>query len=242
MSEGIRVRLSRVAGETPRRVLDHPLVLPATMGTLSIEEESLHTEYTTVSAGQFSQGAQGGSVARQLRTTDIETLTLTWDAAWLVRRGLDPERVRRELEAVLRSHKAVELLVTLGDGGPPELRVYCTLRTIKRELRPGETDTRYYTVSIKEWRDPSVKRRGQKEGRKPGVTFPLTVKLKATDTLHSLAHEYYGRYEFWRDIRDANGSPKRFGQNTPLVKLGRFKVGSKIKMPIIQSSQPKSLG
>jgi nucleoid-associated protein YgaU len=73
-----------------------------------------------------------------------------------------------------------------------------------------------------------------KESRKPGVKFPTTVKIKSSDTLQSLAHEFYGRYEFWRDIRDDNGISKKFGQNTRLVTLPKYKVGSKIKLPKIK--------
>lgn len=237
MSEGVRCRLSRIPGETPKGVLDAALVMPALLGDIEIEEEAQHTEYSTVSAGQFSQGAQGGSTARMLRAITLEGLTLEWDASWLVEHGQDPETVRGALAAILRSKKPVELLLTLRPtdaSASPELRMNVTFRTVKRVLKAGEGDTRYYTIGIKEWRDPTVERRGTKEGRKPGVKFPTTHPLKSTDTLNSLAHEYYGRYEFWRDIRDDNGISKKFGQNTHLIDLAKYKVGSKIKLPKIK--------
>lgn len=236
MRQGIRCRLSRIPGETPKGVLDSPLTLPAVLGKIEVEEEAQHTEYSTVSAGQFSQGAQGGSDARMLRSLTLEALTLEWDAKWLTEHGLDSDAVRGSLYAILRSKKAVEMLLILDPSDPSstEERWNVTFRSVQRVLREQEPDTRYYTIAIKEWRDPSVERRGSKEGRKPGVKFPATHALTDTDTLQSLSHEFYGRYDFWRDIRDANGISKRFGQNTRLVTLSRYKVGSNIKLPKIK--------
>lgn len=233
--EGLRVRFARVPGETPADVLRSPLWLPAVIGNFTFEESALHSEYDTVSAGQFSSPAQGDETARQLRTTDLDTLTVEWDPSWLVQRGLDPARVRRDLYAILRSKKPVELLATLqlgNDDVDPELRMRVTIRSIRREMRSGEADTRYYTLSLSEWRDPSIERRGHQESRKPGVKLPTTHRLDANDTLQSLAHEFYGRYDRWRWIRDANGiSPKSAGAKTTLVHLVRYKVGSKVKIP-----------
>lgn len=232
--EGLIAKFSRIPGVTPKGVLDSPLRLPAVLNSVAIEEESQHSEYDTVSAGQFSQGAQGGSVARKLRGLDLEALTLDHDAAWLVESGQDPDEVKATLYAILRSHEAVEMMLVVKFGeSEPLLRINCTFRSVREELKPQEIDTLYFVLSIKEWRDPSVERKGEKEGRKPGVKFPTTKKLDSNDTLNSLAHEYYGRYEFWRDIRDTNGITKQFGQSTPLVQLARFKVGSTIKLPKI---------
>lgn len=238
MRDGVRCRLSRIPGETPKGVLDAPLTLPAVIGALEVEEEAQHSEYTTVSAGQFSQGAQGGGDARMLRALSLEALTLEWDAKWLVEHGLDPEVVRGSLYAILRSKKPVEMLLILdpNDAASAEERWNITFRSVSRVMREQEPDTRYYTIGIKEWRDPSVQRRGSKEGRKPGVKFPATHELTDTDTLQSLSHEFYGRYDFWRDIRGANGISTRFGQNTPLVTLSRYKVGSNVKLPKIKVS------
>jgi nucleoid-associated protein YgaU len=137
----------------------------------------------------------------------------------------------------LRSKKPVHMLVTLSPHPlpRPELDMLVTLRRLTRELRPGERDTRYMSIDFKEWRDSSVRRRQHEapgSSRKRGVKLPTTHKLKATDTLYSLAHEYYGTYGPWRLIRDANGIPKRFGAKTKIVTLpGHFKVGHKLKIP-----------
>lgn len=237
MSEGARCRFSRIPGQTPKGVLDSSLTLPAVIGNLELEEEAQHTDYTTLSAGQFSERAQGGTVARMLRAINVEGLTLDWSAAWLVEQGLTAEAVKGALAQVLRSKKPVEMLLMVGTDPTvePMVRMNVTFRGLKWTLRTQENDTRYLNLTIKEWRDASVERKGTVEGRKPGVKFPATHALNKTDTLQSLAHEFYGTYSLWRDIRDANGISKKFGQKTPLVKLDRYKTGSIIKLPKIKA-------
>jgi LysM repeat protein len=231
-SEGAIARFDAIKGVTGKGVLDEPLRLPAVLNTITVSEEAAHTEYDTVSAGQFSMPSQGGASARKLRGLDLETLTVSYPARFLVERNLDADDVRDRLFAILRSKKPVMLTLVVRWGEPkPLVRMSITFRSISEELRPGESDTRYFTITIKEWRDTSVDRKSSKASRKPGVTLPTTHKLSATDTLESLAFEYYGSYGDWRAIRDANGISKRFGQAVALVKLGRYKVGSTVKVP-----------
>jgi hypothetical protein len=195
--EGLRVRLRRIPGETPKNVLRSALILPAVMRGFSWTEEAQHAEYDTVRAGQFSQPAMGPATARQLRTVDdVETLTVEWDAPWLVEQGLDPDDVYRDLFAVLRSRRAVELLVTPKFTERSVLRMNVTIR----------------------------------RGAGRSTTLPTTHKLTADDTLHSLAQHYYHSALAAVDIARANGIGK-WGRKTPLVKMHRFKVGSKVKIP-----------
>jgi nucleoid-associated protein YgaU len=242
MSEGARCRFMRIPGETPKGILDQPMVLPAVLNALELTEESHHTEYETVQAGQFSQGNQGGSVARMLRAIQLEGLVLGWDAPWLVEAGVSEDEVRAMLAAVLRSHKPVEMLLLIDEASPAFVRMDVTFRSLSLTSKPGEPDTTYFTVQVKEWRDPRVERKGNREGRKPGVRFPTTVELNDTDTLESLAHEYYGTYSSWRAIREANGISTKFGQSTPLVTLPAYKVGSRIKLPKIEVTVPVAKG
>lgn len=239
-AEGVIAKFQAIKGETPKGVLDSPLRLPAVIGNITAEEESNHSEYETVADGQFSQAQQGGGNARMLRALDgLEAIALNYDAPFLVETGQDPADVKNRLTAILRSHKAVEMMLVPRFGDAPLLRMYVTFRSVREELRQQENDTLYFVVSIKEWRNPSVERKGSthKAARKPGVQFPTTKKLDANDTLHSLSNDYYGSYEFWRDIRAANGITPKFGQSTPLVQLPRFKVGSVIKLPKIATGK-----
>lgn len=226
---GLRVRFKRIRGVTAKGVLESALYLPVVLNDFSFEETADHRDYTTVSAGEFSVPAPGPASARMLRTTSLETLTLDWYrfARWLVARGRDPQEVRAELFRIMRSRTPFELLAALDvHSGPEELRMNATLRGISRVLRPGEADTRYYTLDVKEWRDNAVKRRGQgSSGR-----LPTTAKLTAQTTLSSLSKHFYGSGASWRLIAAANGI-KSWGASTPLVESKRFKVGDKVKIP-----------
>lgn len=227
-------RFAPIKHITRKAALGRRIWLPAMLNTFPVAERALHNEYDTLSAGQFSQPSMGGPNARQLRTLTADTIVVHFDAPWLVATGQHPYELRRRLSGILRYRDPVHLLVTINPNpwrSPPELDMFCTLREESKEVRPGEVEARYITLTISEWRDPQNRRRSS-SSRKHGVPLPATHKLKATDTLSSLSFEYYGRYDWWRFIRDANGIPKRFGMKTRLVTLpGRWKVGYKVKIP-----------
>lgn len=226
--EGLRVRLSRVRGLTAKGLLTKPLYLPVVMGPFTVSEEAAHREYETHSAGQFSVPAQGPATARMLRDLgDLETMALDWQAPWLIE-WRDPQEVKRELNGILRSRTPVELLAILRlGGGPEEVRMLVTLRRNQVELRPGEADTRYWTVSVKEYRRTEAERRTA-DARKDKL--PTRHKLTATDTLESLATKYHHTRSTWRDIANGNGL-RSWGARTPIVNSSQFKVGDYIKIP-----------
>lgn len=226
---GIRLRLRAIPGLTPKAILRKPLRLPCVLGPdFEVGEEALHTDFDTVGAGQFSSPA-GGRKAPQLKTLSFDALTLTWDAKWLVFPDTTPQEVRRELNEILRSRQPVELFAFLGPHGTgEELRMYATLRGLNRILRHGESDTRYYSLSWKQYRNPVVRRRGRGGGSK---RLPARHKLKSGDTLRSLAKRYYGTRELWLFLASENGI-KGWGGETPLVKMNRYEVGDQIKIPV----------
>lgn len=227
MPEGLRVRLSRARGLTKKGVLNEPMYLPVVLGPFNFTEEALHEEYQTVSAGQFSVPGQGGATARQLRDLSLETLTLDWKARWLIEYK-DPQDVRRELNAVLRAKTPVELLAILRwGGGPEELRMLVTLRSLSRELRPGEADTRYYSLALREYR----KTVADKKADSRFDNLPTRHRLTADDTLTSLALRYHHTALSWRSIRSANGL-STWGPRTPLWKHAKFKVGDYAVIPV----------
>lgn len=226
--DGLRVTLSAIPGETPAGILSSELTLPAVLRTFGWTEEAEHSEYTTVRDGQFSQPSQGDATARRLRgIDDIETLTLLYDPPWLVEQGLDPRDVYSDLFGVLRSRRAVELLVMspLEDHAILHLDG-CTIRSITVQMREGEPDTRYYNLKLVEWRGATVERRGTGSSSK----LPTTHKLAAGDTLYSLSMRYYKTALRAEALKDANAI-RGWGSKTPLVEMSRFKVGSKFKIP-----------
>jgi hypothetical protein len=107
-------------------------------------------------------------------------------------------------------------------------------RRVTRTLKPGEKDTRYYTLEIKEWRDNSLTRRKAKEG-------PRTATLFASTTLYDLARIFYGSASMWREIARANGITN-WGPSTPLVQSKRFVIGDKLTIPEIELRQVRVPG
>lgn len=226
--EGLRVRLSRIPGQTPKGLLSKPMYLPALLDGFANVETALHSEYTTIADGEFSQPAMGDASARSLRTPDdMETLTVEWDPPWLVEQGQDPKVVRDTLFAILRSKRPVAILVTPKLGGDTVfMNMNITFRQLAERMKPGEPDSLYFSITPKEWRDNSVERSG--EGR--GSTLPTTHKIDEDDSLYSLSQFFYHSAAGAPDIARANGI-KNFGKKTALVKHPRFKVGSKLKIP-----------
>lgn len=233
---GLVARITPIKNITSPAVLKQKLYLPCILNTLTIAETALWNDYNTVSAGQFSQPGAGGRDAQQLKTATIDTLTLAWDAKWMVVTNQSDRVIVDTLQRILRARQPVMLMInwTPKADKTPEFFEAVTLRTSSKDIRPGEADTRYLTVAIEQWRDATTGRRGSTTGdgsRKRGVSLPATVKLAATDTLDSLSYAYYGTYAGWRTIRDANGITKKFGAKTAIVGLAKWKVGSKIKIP-----------
>lgn len=241
-SEGMLFRFGPIKGITPTSVIDHRIWLPAVLNTFTVAEDKLHNEYDTLSAGQFSQAATGGQNAPRLRTSSVDSILVDWDPSWIVASGQDPSQLRSSLYKILRSGKPVHLLATFHPHPPPhpEFDGHVTIRSISKDVRSGENESRYLTLAISEWRDPSVKRRRHNPkddvSRKHGVVLPTTHRLTADDTLSNLSYEYYGRYDRWRNIRDANKMPKKIGAKDLIVRLGgKWKIGAKIKIPNIGS-------
>lgn len=230
--EGFRYRFARIPGVTPKALLPVPFYLPVALNELTVEEDLIHSDYDTVSAGEYSVAGPGGLAVRKLRTADLETLTIDWHryARWLSNPAATPAQVQAKIIALARGKHPFELLIVqgvyFGLGTPEELRMNITIRHLTKVAKPGEADTRYWTLQIKEWRDNGTGRRGI--GSAPHL--PTTHLLTEKDTLQSLAKHYYGAYGAWRTIANANGV-RNWGPTTELVKLAKFKIGDKVKIP-----------
>jgi len=70
--------------------------------------------------------------------------------------------------------------------------------------------------------------------------LPTTHELVDTDTLESLAFEYYGAYEGWLAIAEANGF-RSWGFSTPIMQSTRYAKGGTLKIPAWQPATSKQL-
>lgn len=221
---GLRLRMRAVHGLTPRHVLRQPLVLPVVVGEFTVEEEFLWEDFGTVGAGERSSPASGKH-ASGLQGFDIESLTISWDPRWLVNPGLSPRKVRRTLMEIGRKRAVFDCLAINRPGADyAEFSGYARLARLARTLKPGEPDTRYLTISVKQYRPMNAPR------RRHGPRLPTTHRLDANDTLRSLAAHYYGDGSMWRLIANANGL-RNWGSEDPIVQTKRFNVGDRIKIP-----------
>lgn len=238
--QGLRIRFARVRGVTTKGVLTRAIVLPVALGDFSVDEAANHGDYSTVADGDYSVPVGGEGTAkdqffgaRGKRTLTCSTFTYDYDVPW-IQSEANQAKFRVELFKLMRSKAPFELLAHVPGSGKEELRMKATLRSIRRVLKPGEADTRYYEMEIVEWRDTSMERRrgisAVHEGRN-GHKLPTTHKLKAATTLASLAIEYYGSSTAWKTIAKANNL-SHWGAGTPIHESKRFKVGDKVKIPV----------
>lgn len=239
--DGFRVKFSRIPGSTANGVLSSAVILPCILGEFSVTEDFDWRDYTTIGSGQFSAPAAGGPTDRLLRKTDLDTMTIDWHAyaTFLTNPDLTPAEAKRMVYEIGRSHSPFTLLVDEQLGvGEEELRMNATIRSITRTTRPGEADTRYYTLTISEWRNNEISRRGEGGGARK---LPTTATLNADTTLAGLANFYYAGVPVsigWRAIARANNITN-WGANTPLVRSKRFKAGQKVKIPATPSFATK---
>jgi hypothetical protein len=238
---GLNVRLSAIPGVTKRGVLPTELYLPVVIGQeFRYAKSGGHNNYDSVSAGEFSQAIAGEKAPKLLTIDQLDTVAMIWEPRWVTNPGQGYERVPDELEKTLDSRQPFQLLIW-NAGERPDINCWATLRSFEPQVRHGEPDARYFTLSFSQYRRPIVKRLGKGKGsgggggasrkkgkRRPGL--PTKHVLKATDTLRSLSERYYGTGSGWRVIADKNGV-NRWGSEDPLVDMSRFRVGSKVIIP-----------
>lgn len=228
------VRMKRIHGVTPRSVLRHPLYLPVVVGDeFAVGEDSGHTDFVTIGGGEYSHPP--AKKGRMLKSFDLSTMSLTWDAHFLAYRGVKPHKLREHLTKILRSEKPVHLIAKLKGARHPEFDGPVTLRSMTARLTAGEPDTRYYDLSFREHRNLSVGKR--RHGNAP---LPVKHKLHAADTLRGLAFRYYGDGGQWGEIALANGI-SRWGSEDLLVNMGRYRVGNPITIPEKPEDDPTTL-
>ena len=241
----LRVRISRIPGVTPKKVLPRFVVFGAVLGDFEWSEAAEWRDFSTVSGGQRTQPAGGkGQQGRQLRTLSLEVLTqwgskLPYENPWAPRGVV----VRRELQEILRARAPFRMVATMEEAyrSPgAELRMDATLRSLSQVIRHGQPDSRYLSLEIVEYRSAHVDRR--KRGRTDRL--PTRHKIAKGDTLRKLAKRYYkGKGHFWSAIKRANGGGngllKSYG---PDEKLDKLLKGKQKTLRIPEPPDPKPLG
>lgn len=221
---------------------------------LSYEVQHSHTDYDTVSAGQFSR--RGGP---QLRTVGFDTLFVDQGSYTILDEDPVIEEAIDTLQAICASGSPFLLTCAheLPPGGyltwsetqaGPELQMAATLRTVRVTEKAGEPDARYATVTFVEYRAPIVGR--QRLGKRPGRRkFPRKVKLQSDGrafdedrreigspplaplTLRVLARHFYRDPSMWRQIARANGVTDWGGDHALILHSKYRRDGGTITVP-----------
>lgn len=231
--DGLRVRLAPISGVTPRAALADKVYFPAVTGDFEFTETASHTDYRTVSGGEFSAPAGGPPTSRDLRRFDLTVIAprAVGMDPWLVDYTATFDQVHRALFDVLRGRQPVDFLASIDLTGQSELACDVTIRSVSRKLTHAQGGYRYFSVSFAEWRDTSLRRRSTTAAPETlAAVLPTKHKLVAADTAESLARRYYGHAELSVIILSANNIPK-WGRSTALVKSAKLKVGQSITIP-----------
>lgn len=252
--DGLRIILERIPGLTKKGVLStRYLFTVPPLNNFSRTRSHSHTEYETLSAGQFSR--PGG---RELMAIQFETMFVAYKPNWgLVDEDANwnpnPRLLTWELEDIVDS--GTPFVFTAYDPVFPqrnEFRMWATLRSIEVDMRAGEDDARYINVSFREFRDPTVIERGRKKAKGHTHRLPTTVEVHKDGsarelsskgkhgtlipgkpmTLALLAKHFYGETSQWRKIVAVNGHLKNWPQNTSLGQLAVKRYRG--KLPVVK--------
>lgn len=189
-----------------------------------------HNDQPTVGNGEVSSPGSGPD----LRTVSYSTMFLDWQPEWssVKKAGWtpDPQRFIRSLKTIKDEGRPFHLLANqavLRDSY--DIDYAATLRSLHWELRSGEDDGYYVTVSFKEFRSQQIQVYLVGAAQHHDLPAAISIAGIATNvnTLSKLATKYYGDPSKFRIIASYNGLSKMLNQpNTVLTlsNVGRPKI------------------
>lgn len=174
--DGLKIILRGVPNLTDPDVLDSPFFFQSPpIDNFTWTASHTHDDYDTINAGQFSRPS-----SRQLKSTSFSTLFIDWDAPWALTAAVLPIKVAHQLVAIQDTGTPFRLIVhqaELWGAHHHELDTLATLRSISVEHRGGEPDTRYVSMDVTEFRDPSARSRGPGNRKPPMHKLPTSARL-----------------------------------------------------------------
>ena len=238
--QGLRIRMRRVPGMTPKGTLKVPYYFQCPpMDEFSVAYGHQHGKYTTID-GEYSR--RGG---RNLITTSFRTLIVEY-GGFVVEHDYDVGKLVDRLQILCHKGYPFDLLCTHAYNQEPELHMDAVLETVTVVENANELDARYLDLAFCEYRDPVVKRRRIKgdrdskaKGRRPGrKSYPIWFQLKKDGTftakgvkvprgkpltLELMATLCYGKASYAKYIAQAN-KLSGYGRKDHLIKHPRFKA------------------
>lgn len=147
---------------------------------------------------------------RKLKSISIDSIFPARAYSWSIPSPREPDYYVNYIEKQMNKHNAVRLVI-IGDG--VDINMRCTIESFTHNRKAGETEDCYYSLALKEYRAPSVKRLALKSATTavPGVsTAPAatakTYTVKAGDCLWGIAHSQLGDGSRYPEIYTLNKS------------------------------------
>lgn len=242
--EGLRIRLSSIAGVTDKSVLRTPYYFQCPpMDDFARTHSFNHSKYTAM-AGEFVRPS-----GRALTPLSFRTIVVEW-GAFVVEFNYDLPALVGSLIEINEAGTPFDLLVAHRYNEEAEIHMDAVLESVTVTETAGEQDARYLDLQFSEYRDPTTKRKGKKKPRRGRSALPFTIRLskdgtwsspvkvraKAPLTLEKIAVSAYGKASWAKHVAKANGI-RDWGYRDALVNHPRFKRnGGKIKVPDVQGS------
>jgi hypothetical protein len=179
MSGGMLARLSALAGGVtdPQAIAPgSKFYLPVLLEDTEVDTEGAQTDYTSVSAGDFSQRGSGP----KLSTMTLNTMTLDTAPDWYAtpETALTHPEMKAILEAINNSRTPFDLLLTIPTTETVFHHMHATIRSLKQGMKGKEPDTWYWTIDVEQWRSAKSGRAttGRSSRKKGNGRLPVVVR------------------------------------------------------------------
>lgn len=184
--------------------------LPVTPSSFSISVSHKNTTLNVISLGEINLLGKTG-----LRSVSLSCFFPAQDYNFSKSDREDPDYYISKLEKWRKSNTLLRFIIS------DVVNMQCTIESLSWGMQDGTNDI-YYTLTLKEYRIVSTKKRSVKNVK------ATTHKIKAGETLNRIAKKYYGKSTAtYRDkIYNANKKILKSKSNLP--------KGKKIKIPAME--------
>lgn len=239
--QGLIVEMAPIPSVTPQGIFlnEQPLVFQCPpLDSFGEDGGMTFDDYRTVNDGTHSMPSSGPD----LKTISFTTLFVDWQPDWsmLKQRGWspDPQAFVNEMKRIRDAGKPFRLLAHQSNfRNKYEVDWPATLRSVRWEMRGGEEDAYYVTVSFSEYRQPGIQKFLVAPQHHPSLPAKLPVKkLPANrNTLAEMARFYYGDPSKWKQIAATNGI-KNVSPNTKIT-TKNVHSRSTITVPVLKKKK-----
>lgn len=181
--------------------------LPVTPEKFEVTVDHKNTVVNIVSLGDINLLGKTG-----LKAVSLSSFFPAQDYSFAKADADEPKNYVSKIESWRKNNDLVRFVIS------GVVNVQCSIESFDWGMKDGTGDI-YYTISLKEYRAVSTKKRTQKKVK------ATTHKIKKGDTLSKIAKKYYGKNT--KELRD-----KVYKANKKIIKnKSKLPKGKKIKIP-----------